>query len=110
VARGASLSWFALSAAATAVECASAAAIRILYGGAFGLDPWLGQGACVGASYAILFAGGLAACALACGGAYAAVARLRPVAAALVVCLVSAPLVLAAVTGVYGALVCLAVL
>ena len=102
--------WYALCAASAAVELACAAAIRVAYGATFAEGPWLGEGTCVGASYAILVVGGVVACALAACGAYAAVVRMRPVWAALAVGLVASPLVLVAVTGVYGALVCLAML
>ena len=101
-------SWLAWCAVAAAVEIASLAVIRIAYGGAFGPEPWLGEGSCVAASYAVLVAGGLASCGFALAGAYVAVLRLRPLGAALVVVFVCAPLVLLAVTALYGALVCLA--
>ena len=100
--------WYASFLAAVAVELASVAAIRILYGAAFGPEPWLAEGTSVGTSYAIMVVGGFGAGAIAVLGTYSAVVRLRPVWAALAICLVAMPLVLVAVTGVYGALVCLA--
>jgi hypothetical protein len=99
---------FALAALALAVQIVGALAVRSLYHGAFGAPASIGEDTAVRSTYAILLAGGLLSGSLGTVGAYAALRTLRLLAAVPLVIFVYTPIVFAAVTALYGALVLLA--